>query len=120
MESNLVSFDKPAVISTPNNVPASFEEMMTRLSAEAVGLCISKQRDYGPGNIAAFGEIGVLVRMNDKFERLKNLLKTGKAPKNESIEDSWVDLFNYPLIGVAVHRGWWTEHHCPPLLPERG
>lgn len=33
-----------------------------------------KQHDYGSHNIADFGEFGVLVRVNDKVRRLKNLL----------------------------------------------
>jgi hypothetical protein len=100
--------------------PASFQEMMLRLSNQAVSLCISKQKDYGPKNISAFGLVGVLVRMNDKFERLKNLTKTGKRPTNETIEDSLIDVANYAMIALAVHRGWWTDEHCPPLLEERG
>lgn len=105
---------------TDEGAPGSFEEMLLRISSEATGLCVAKQKDYGPANIAAFGEIGVLIRLNDKFERLKNLIKTGKSPKNESIEDTWIDLANYAMIGLAVHRGWWTDKTCPPLLEERG
>jgi len=37
-----------------------------------------KQRDYGSGNIARFGEQGVLVRSSDKFERLVTLSKQAK------------------------------------------
>ena len=33
-----------------------------------------KQHDYGPGNIAGFGEQGVLVRVSDKIARVKNLI----------------------------------------------
>jgi hypothetical protein len=59
-------------------------------------LMVRKHADYGPGNIAAFGELGVLVRLSDKFERLKHLLLTSDAtgriqlretaPANESID----------------------------------
>jgi hypothetical protein len=94
--------------------------MFLRISSEAIALCCAKQKDYGPGNIPAFGELGVLVRLNDKVERLKNLLNTGKAPTHESIEDTWIDLVNYAMIGIAVRRGWWTSTQCPQLLPERG
>lgn len=107
----------PRVVEDP---PASFQEMFVRISAEATSLCVSKQKDYGPANIAAFGELGVLIRLNDKFQRLKNLLTSGKSPRNETIEDTWIDLANYAMIGLAVRRGWWTEHECPPLLEERG
>jgi hypothetical protein len=69
-----------------------------------------KQQDYGPGNIAAFGELGVLVRANDKIERMKNLQKTGRmaaGAANESVADSWDDLANYGLIGKLCHAGLW-------------
>lgn len=66
-----------------------------------------KQRDYGSGNIAAFGEFGVLVRTWDKVSRLRNLLTNVKTPANESIEDSWLDLCNYSIIAVLCRRGEW-------------
>ena len=112
----VVPLDKDAGLSSPN----SFQEMMVRLANECTSLCISKQKDYGPKNISAFGLVGVLVRMNDKFERLKNLVRTGRKPSNETLEDTLIDVANYALISLAVHRGWWTEDKCPPLLEERG
>lgn len=69
-----------------------------------------KQQDYGPGNISAFGEVGVLVRCNDKIERLKNLWNTGRLRDGaceESAEDSWLDLSNYGIIAVLVRRNLW-------------
>lgn len=99
----------------PGQTPATFEQMCLQITAEAIALCIDKQKDYGPGNIAAFGEMGVLIRLNDKVERLKNLLKTGATPANESLEDTWIDILNYGMIGLAVHRKWWSESGCPPL-----
>lgn len=80
--------------------------------AEALGsigrLVVSKQLDYGSGNILAFGEFGVLVRLNDKIERIKNLRRTGKSPANESVLDSWRDICGYSLISVMLLRGWFT------------
>lgn len=80
---------------------------------ELGNLLISKQRDYGPGNInnAYGGPInGLMVRMGDKFERLKNLLASGQKPKHESIEDSFKDLANYCIIAMMVNRGKWPEN----------
>jgi hypothetical protein len=85
----------------------------TKMGLEALKVAIAnvatldmKQRDYGSGNISSFGEFGVLVRMNDKMERLKNLWKM-QEPKNESVEDSYLDLSNYALIAILVRRGIW-------------
>lgn len=75
-------------------------------------LFIKKQKDYGPCNIADFGEFGVLVRLNDKVRRLKNLLQKGESPSNESIEDTWMDVIGYGLIGLMLHRGEWITDGC--------
>jgi hypothetical protein len=80
---------------------------------ELGNLLISKQRDYGPGNInnAYGGPInGLMVRMGDKWERLKNLLASGHNPEHESIEDSFKDLANYCIIAMMVQRGKWPEN----------
>jgi hypothetical protein len=78
------------------------------IAHENIKLLDRKQQDYGPGNIAAFGEYGVLVRMSDKFERLKNLLKSKrKKPRNEPVVDSWRDISNYGIIAVLVRKNLW-------------
>jgi hypothetical protein len=67
-----------------------------------------KQLDYGPHNISAFGEFGVLVRCSDKVERLKHLQKKGN-PIHEGIHDSWQDLANYAVIAQLVHQNLWPN-----------
>ena len=68
-----------------------------------------KQHDYGPGNIAKFGEFGVLVRTNDKLERLINLNKRGDTPANESVMDTWQDLSVYGAIARVVKQDQWKS-----------
>lgn len=65
-----------------------------------------KQHDYGSHNIADFGELGVLVRTNDKIRRLKNLQGKGEA-KNESIDDTWLDIAVYGVIALLCRKGIW-------------
>lgn len=67
-------------------------------------LIIKKQKDYGKGNIMIFEHVGIMVRVSDKIERLKNLLKSGMPPQNESINDSYRDIINYALIGIMVQQ----------------
>ena len=74
---------------------------------EAAVLLDSKQRDYGSSNISAFGERGIVVRMNDKVERLKTLVWNGAAPEHEKVSDTWLDIANYGIIGLLCHRGEW-------------
>lgn len=66
-----------------------------------------KQGKYGPGNIAEFAEVGVMIRSTDKIKRLINLWRTGQEPTDESKEDSWGDLANYGLIALMCRYGWW-------------
>ena len=43
-------------------------------------------------------EQGILVRMMDKISRISNLIKQEAQVKDESIEDTLLDLANYSLI----------------------
>ena len=78
-----------------------------RIFVECAVLLDEKNRDYGPGNISAFGERGVIVRANDKIERLKTLVWGERSPEHEKVEDTWLDLANYGVIGLMCHRGIW-------------
>lgn len=78
-----------------------------KLALKFVKVLDEKQQDYGPDNITISGELGVIVRSQDKLCRLKHLL--GKETvNNESVSDSWMDLANYGLIGYMVHNGKWS------------
>ena len=72
---------------------------------ELLSIVIRKQRDYGHENIARFGRTGLLVRLHDKVARLENLLSTGQAPNNESIEDNVADVIGYSIIGAMWEAG---------------
>ncbi len=88
------------------NDPRTFEAAVTTIVHELAHTIVHKQRDYGKSNILDFGEHGVLVRSNDKFARLKNLLLNNKEPSNESIEDTWTDVAGYAVIALLLRRGW--------------
>lgn len=80
------------------------------VALENVALFDAKQSDYGSRNISSFGTFGVVVRMNDKFERIKNLFsKRRKRPVNESIRDSFRDIANYALIAYMLETRQWPE-----------
>jgi hypothetical protein len=60
-----------------------------------------KNHDYGDsfGNsIKTFGPIAGVVRISDKFERLKQLTLNKEQKVNESIEDTLLDLANYSIM----------------------
>jgi hypothetical protein len=82
--------------------------------------CI-KQNDYGTGNIAMgtmldspdnirLSLTGLIVRMNDKINRLLNLVvKNGEMPQNEPISDSFMDLSVYGIMSQIVDKGKWGK-----------
>ena len=78
---------------------------------EAQEVLLGRHRDYGPSNIAnAYPDpmTALVVRMGDKMERIKHILKTeGEAVYGERLRDSWIDLANYALIGLLVQDRKW-------------
>lgn len=87
-------------------MPECFEEAAREIANEIVDLICKKQADYGHQNILAFGELGILVRANDKMARLRNL--QGKEGITEPRLDAWRDLAGYALIALMLDRGWFT------------
>jgi len=86
--------------------------LFLEVAFENAKLFDKKQNDYGPRNILAFGTFGIVVRMNDKFERLKSLLvpkSKRKKPQNESIMDTYRDIANYASIAIMVETNRWPE-----------
>lgn len=67
-------------------------------------ICSDKNKDYG--NSASelfekFGLISYVVRINDKVNRINNLMKHDPLVKDEKIEDTLMDLANYCLLALA-------------------
>ena len=78
---------------------------MRQAQASLEELFEERQGKYGADNIAAFGELGCLVRASDKIARLK--VSMDKDFKDESAEDAWMDLANYAIIALMCRRGLW-------------
>lgn len=98
--------DPVDLICIENDIVTMMGRAALVVAIENVVVLDRKQRDYGSRNISEFGEMGILMRVWDKICRLKNLM--GKeSPKNESIDDSWLDMGNYALIAILVRRGIW-------------
>ena len=93
-----------------------------RLQREQYELFCRKQHDYGPGNISVGTQLknaeeiklsltGLWFRMNDKLQRVKTLLMTGRdsAVKDEPLEDAYLDVSNYGIMATIVGRGKWGK-----------
>lgn len=85
-------------------------------------LFAQKMLSYGMVNISMgsnletkdevkFSLTSIWIRMNDKMNRLKNLVLLGnKNPlDNEPTMDSWIDLTNYGIIAQIVSKGKWKK-----------
>ena len=62
-----------------------------------------KNADYGNSfdkSMNEFGLMSAVVRMSDKMERLKSLVKKDAKVKDESVEDTLLDLANYCIMTV--------------------
>ena len=92
-----------------------------RLQAEQYDLFCKKQMDYGPSNIAMgtsldtteekrLSKIGLIVRINDKIQRLINLVvKNNREAQNEPTIDAFKDLACYGIIAQIVENGKWGK-----------
>lgn len=91
------------------NPPKYLDEAFTTVNQELLTMFIKKYRDYGKGNILANGELGISMRITEKVERIKHLLLSGKAPTNESIDETWIDIAVYAVIGTLYRRNWFQQ-----------
>ena len=92
-----------------------------RLQFEQWQLFCKKQMDYGPSNIAMGTDlktdeekrlslIGLIVRINDKVQRLINLVvKNNREAQNEPTIDAFKDLACYGIIAQIVKNGRWGK-----------
>jgi len=89
--------------------PQYLDEAFEKVCREMLEMFIKKHKDYGKGNILDMGELGISFRISEKFNRIKNLLMSGRKPENESIEESWIDIAVYAIIAVLLKRGWFKR-----------
>lgn len=63
----------------------------------------AKNHDYGNSfeqSLNEFGIVASVVRMGDKMNRIKSLVKKEAQVKDESIKDTLIDLANYAIMTV--------------------
>tara|TARA_R110001606_G_scaffold73050_7_gene168333 strand:+ start:2110 stop:2526 length:417 start_codon:yes stop_codon:yes gene_type:complete len=97
-------------------------EEFKKIVGEMYEMFAAKHMDYGLNNISLGGDIlnnkddkkfsltGLAIRLTDKVSRLRNLLVNGKNfVKGEGIEDTFIDVANYGIIGLLVGRNKWKK-----------
>jgi len=93
-----------------------------QIQQEMYKMFAAKHMDYGLNNIALGGDIvnnsndkqfsltGLCIRLTDKISRLKNLLINGRSfVEGEGMEDTFIDIANYGIIGLLVGRDKWKK-----------
>ena len=80
---------------------------------EIMKMCLhimdAKGRDYSGTvnamhNFEDFGAMGIVVRLGDKYHRLKTIIKADSTAVDESIEDTLRDMINYAILAL-IQRG---------------
>lgn len=93
------------------NVQTDMGREIVKVALECIKLFDEKQLDYGSSNIAASGEIGIAVRLQDKVSRMRHILLKGMRGNgevnNEPLVDSYQDAANYGMIGMLLNRKIW-------------
>lgn len=83
------------------------KDLHQELLTEIHDMYVRKNKDYGNSFAEQFGEYGLLslvIRLDDKLRRLKQLSTNEASVKDESVEDTLLDLANYSIMGVMELR----------------
>lgn len=89
------------------DVPADKVTMFADITKRMAEVYAAKNHDYGNSfskSIEEFGLVAAAVRMNDKMERIKALVKSqenNRCVKDETIEDTLLDLANYAVMTLV-------------------
>lgn len=109
-----------AVLECEGIYPETTKEFKKILNEQYELFC-KKQLNYGPENISVGTKLstpdeirvsltGIWFRVNDKVQRLKQLVLLSKKDMvGESIDDSFVDMSVYGIIAQIVSRGKWAK-----------
>jgi hypothetical protein len=108
-------------IETFKNTYPELAQSFKDMQQEQYKLFSQKMLDYGLGNISLGGDLnnledknyalqGIQIRLNDKINRLKNLLKNGKNyVPGENVKDTFIDVATYGMIAMLVIEGKWKK-----------
>ena len=107
-----------------NQIETEYPEMTAefmKICYEQYEIFCAKQSNYGPSNISVGTALqteddirlsltGLWFRINDKVQRLKQLIVLGKQDNvGEAVDDTFQDLSVYGIIAQLVKRGKWAK-----------
>ena len=120
-EIRVVQYDEPAVVKQVEEMYPEMTDEFKAIMFTQYELFCKKQLNYGPSNISAGTQLqtqddvklsltGLWFRMNDKIQRLKQLVVLGYSDTvGESINDTYQDLSVYGIIAQIVKNGKWAK-----------
>lgn len=84
-----------------------FDASLSVVMDDIKGTITTKFNNYGHANILEYGAEGVLLRMADKFNRLRTMIGNKSECTEEPRLDTWRDIVGYGLIGMMLEQGLW-------------
>ena len=120
-EYEVIRYDNPTIVEEMEKQWPEMTAEFKRIMFTQYELFCLKQSNYGPDNISVGSNLeteqekkvsltGLWFRMNDKIQRLKQLVVLGKQDNiGESCEDTFQDLSVYGIIAQLVSSGKWAK-----------
>lgn len=118
---SVIRYDNPDIVEKMEKEWPEMTDEFKRIMFTQYELFCKKQANYGPDNISVGSNLetkddirisltGLWFRMNDKIQRLKQMVVQGKKDEvGEAIEDSYQDLSVYGIIAQIVSNGKWAK-----------
>lgn len=120
-EYEVIKYDNPEIVEEVEKLYPETTMEFKRILFDQYELFCKKQLNYGPSNISVGSNLetpeeikvsltGLWFRMNDKINRLKQLVVMGsKDSVGESIQDTYQDLSVYGIIAQIVSNKKWGK-----------
>jgi len=121
VEYSVIKYDNSGIVEQMEKEWPEMTDEFKRIMFTQYELFCKKQANYGPDNISVGSDLksradknialtGLWFRMNDKIQRLKQMVVQGKKDEvGEAIEDSFQDLSVYGIIAQIVSNGEWAK-----------
>ena len=121
VEYEVIRYDNPEIVEEVEKLYPETTMEFKRILFDQYELFCKKQLNYGPSNISVGSNLetpeeikvsltGLWFRMNDKINRLKQLVVMGnKDSVGESIQDTYQDLSVYGIIAQIVSNKKWGK-----------
>lgn len=118
---NMESTQTSSVIKQVEEQYPEMTKEFKRIMREQYEIFCRKQSNYGPDNISLGKDLskdvdkklslmGLFFRMNDKVQRIKQLVVLGTDDNvGESVDDTYKDLSVYSIICQIVKNGKWGK-----------